>query len=188
MTEILVPVSERKCWCRTKPFFFLCALLFGYLGEYVMWHYMCNADLCRLVIFLLVTAWISSGAVRPAPGGNQSCHTGIVGSSPAVGSWRQSQLLFPQLLWNCGFLSLLKICLLLPAFQVVCFLLAEGSQNRAGLGQAVLQKGWTCTHSDETLSWKDGGKWNTILKGEDPKENSWMSGKSFKWKEILSKI
>lgn len=52
------------------------------------------------------------------------------------------------------------------------------NQGRAGLGQAVLLKSWACTHSDETLSWKDGGKWNTLLKGEDPRENSWSNGKS----------
>lgn len=39
----------------------------------------------------------------------------------------------------------------------------------AGLGQALLLKSWACIHSDETLSWKDGGKWNMLLKGEDPK-------------------
>lgn len=51
------------------------------------------------------------------------------------------------------------------------------NQGRAGLGRAVLLKNWACTHSDETLSWEDRGKWNMLLKGEDPKESIWCNGK-----------
>lgn len=113
------------------------------------------------------------GAMRPVSGSNQSCHTGIVGSSPAVGSGRWSQLPLPHF-WSCGVLSLAL------AASIASGILPFDSrvnQGRAGLGQAVLLKSWAYTHSDETLSWKDGGNWNTLLKGEDPKQNSWSNGK-----------
>lgn len=140
---------------------------------------MCDADLPTSVILFLVTSRISSGAVTPASGENQSCHTGTVGSSPAVGSWRWSQLLLPQTALELWFLTTSENMSLGPSIAsgVLPFDRAV-NQGRAELGQAVLWKSWACTHSDETVSWKDEGKWNTLLKGEDPKENSWSNGKS----------
>ena len=117
--------------------------------------------------------------MRPASGGNQSCHTRIVGSLPAVVRWRWSPLLLPQTALELWFLITSENLALAPSIAISVLPFDRGvNQGRARLGQAVLLKSWACTHSDETLSWKDGGKWNTLLKGEDPKENSWSNGKS----------
>lgn len=96
--------------------------------------------------------------MRSASGDNQSHHTGTVGSSPAVGSWRWSQLLLLQIALELWFLISSEN--LSPAPSIAISVLPFDrtvNQGRAGLGQAVLWKSWACTHSDETLSWKDGG-------------------------------
>lgn len=86
---------------------------------------------------------LSSGAARPASGGNQSCPTGIAASLPAVAAGRGHSCSSHRLLCNCGSFMILKIWVLLPALQVLCFLLT-GWWTKAG-------QGW-----DRQFCWKAG--------------------------------
>lgn len=86
---------------------------------------------------------LSSGAARPASGGNQSCPTGIVASLPAVAAGRGHSCSSHRLLCNYGSFMILKIWVLLPALQVLCFLLT-GWWTKAG-------QGW-----DRQFCWKAG--------------------------------
>lgn len=151
--------------------FFACALQFGYLEEDFC---TCDADFPTSVILLLVTTWMSSGAVRPASGGEQvlSCQDCRLFTCCGQQEMVTDAIPIVLELWFLVTGSCCQPCKWCASFD------SGVSQGRAELGQAVLLKSWACTHSDETLSWKDGGNWNTLLKGEDPKEYSWSNGKS----------
>lgn len=138
-------------------------------------------NISRPVILMLLYCWWLRGCVwepwelpleatRPVIPGLQALHLlWAAGDGHSCCSQR--------LHWSCGFLSLLKICLLLPAWQAACFLLTGGWTR---VGQGWDRQFWKAGLSDtnEILSRDDGGEQNTLLKGEAPKENSWSNGKA----------
>lgn len=140
VTEICVPVSENNDWPEGKQFSFHNSLQFSNFGEY---FYICDIDLHTSVVLFLVITMLSSGAARPASGGNQSCPTGIVASLSAVAAAHGHCCSSHSLLWDYGSLIILKIWVLLPALQVVCFLLT-GWWTKA-------RQGW-----DRQLCWRTG--------------------------------
>lgn len=106
VTEICVPVSEYNDWPEGKQFSFHNSLQFSNFGEY---FYICDIDLHTSVVLFLVITMLSSGAARPASGGNQSCPTGIVASLSAVAAAHGHCCSSHSLLWDYGSLIILKI-------------------------------------------------------------------------------
>lgn len=102
-------------------------------------------------------------------GSNQANHIWISGSSLAVSSLRWSQLL-PETAVELWFPLTPDNLTLAPDITGSMLPFDKRlNQGRAGMEQAVMES-WAFTHHDKISSCEDGGKKNTLLKGEVKKK------------------